>query len=331
MKGHAVVFTDRLKASFQQVDVPEPGPDEVVVDVEVSWISNGTESSFFRGERIAGDTPYEEGAPWPFPIVAGYQKVGIVSSVGENVAEDLKVGDRVFVTVSKVSGMFDPFGGHINPAVTPAHQVWKLPDGLPSADYSGLVLTQVGYNCGMRAPVAAGDRAVVLGDGLVANWTVQTLLHRGAQVIALGRHDERLAFMPGEAVAVNTKKTDGVEAVRAFTPDGAAIIVDTVGDMDGIQALFPLLGYNGHIVSAGFYGPRGHIDIQKLRAKEATLHTPAGWTKERMDETLRGVSEGWLKTGALITHRYPAERAADAWRLINDKTEPCLGIVLDWK
>ncbi|XID91534.1 zinc-binding alcohol dehydrogenase [Paenibacillaceae bacterium WGS1546] len=331
MKGNAVVFTDRLKASFQQVDIPEPGPDEVVVDVEVSWISNGTESSFFRGERIAGDTPYEEGAPWPFPIVAGYQKVGVVTHVGAEVVDDLKVGDRVFATVSRVSGMFDPYGGHVNPAVTPAHQIWKLPEGLPSADYAGLVLTQVGYNCGARAPVRAGDRAIVLGDGLVANWTAQTLLHRGAQVIVLGRHDDRLAFMPGEAVAVNTKKADAVNAAREFAPDGAAIIVDTVGDMDSIHTLFPLLAYNSHIVSAGFYGPRGHIDIQKLRAKEVTLHTPAGWTKERMDETLQGVSDGWLKTGSLITHRYPSERADEAWRLIAEKKEPCLGIVLDWK
>ncbi len=330
MKGNAVVFTDRLTALYQQVDIPEPGPEDVVIDVEVSWISNGTESSFFRGERIAGDTPYEEGAIWPFPIVAGYQKVGRVTHVGADVADDIKVGDRVFVTISKVEGMFDPFGGHVSPAVTPAHQVWKLPDGLSSSDFSGLVLTQVGFNCGMRAPVTAGDKTIVLGDGLVANWTAQTMLHRGAKVIVLGRHDDRLSYFPAEAVKCNTKKANAVNAIREFAPDGAAVIVDTVGDMDCIQTLFPLLGYDSHIVSAGFYGTKGCIDIQKLRAKEVTLHSPAGWTKMRMDDTLRAVSDGWLKTSALITHRFPVESADKAWRLIAGKKEPYLGVVLDW-
>lgn len=331
MKGKAVVFADRLQASYQEVDVPEPGPDEVVVDVEVSWISNGTESSYYRGERIAGDTPYEAGAPWPFPIVAGYQKVGVITHVGANVA-DLRAGDRVFATISRVNGMFDAFGGHVSPAVTPAGQVWKLPPGRPSADYAGLVLAQVGYNCGMRAPIREGDGAVVIGDGLVANWTAQTLLHRGARVLVLGRHDDRLRWMPEETTQVNTKNGDASpeDAVREFAPGGAAVIVDTVGDMDSVLALFPLLGYESHIVSAGFYGVHGAIDIQKLRAKEITLHAPAGWTKERMDETLRGVSEGWLQTGRLITHRFPVERAAEAWRMIAERKEPCLGVVLDW-
>ncbi|MFC5403382.1 zinc-binding dehydrogenase [Cohnella soli] len=330
MKGHAVVFTDRLKAEYREIDIPEPGPDDVVVDVEVSWISNGTESSFFRGERIAGDTPYVEGAPWPFPIVAGYQKTGIVSRVGANV-RNVQPGDRVFATISRVEGMFDSFGGHVSPAVTPADQIWKLPEGLPAADFSGLVLTQVGYNCGMRAPAGPGDRAVVLGDGLVANWTAQTLLHRGAEVIALGRHDDRLERFPEAVVRCNTKAADVASAVRAFAPEGVSIVIDTVGDMDSVMGLLPLMRHDSHIVSAGFYGSEGFVDVQLLRAKEITLHCPSGWTPERMNETLRGVHEGWLETGRLITHRYPVERADEAWKLIADKKQFCLGIVLDWK
>jgi threonine dehydrogenase-like Zn-dependent dehydrogenase len=36
---------------------------------------HGTEGSFLRGERIAGDTPYRTGDAWPFPIVAGFYGV----------------------------------------------------------------------------------------------------------------------------------------------------------------------------------------------------------------------------------------------------------------
>lgn len=330
MRGKAVVFTDRLTVAVQEVDIPEPRPHEVVIDAELSWISNGTESSFLRGERIAGDTAYYPGAPWPFPIVAGYQKVGIVRQVGAEVT-GLGVGDRVFATVSKVEGMFETHGGHVSPAVTAADQVWRLPEGARALDYSGLVLTQVGYNCGIRAPAAAGDRAVVIGDGLVGHWTAQTLLKRGAQVLVLGRHDDRLRYLPEAAIAVNAKRDASGAAVRAFAAAaGIGIVVDTVGDLETVEAMLPCLRRNGHFVSAGFYGAAGKIDIQMLRDKELTLHAPSGWDRERMDATLAGVRDGWLRTGELVTHRFPVARADKAWDLIVSKKEPSLGVVLEW-
>ncbi|MBO9608109.1 MAG: hypothetical protein J7639_19265 [Paenibacillaceae bacterium] len=330
MRGKAVVFTDPMKVSVQEVDIPEPRRDEVVIDVEVSWISNGTESSFLRGERIAGDTPFHSGAPWPFPIVAGYQKVGVIRQKGAEVA-GLEVGDRVFATVSNVTGMFDRRGGHISPAVTAANQVWKLPEGANAVDYCGLVLTQVGYNCGSRPQVRAGDRAVVLGDGLVGHWTAQTLLKRGAQVLMLGRHDDRLRYLPQDATGINTRLHAAAEAVSDFAgAGGVAVLVDTVGDLQAVDALFPQLAHDAHFVSAGFYGSSGTIDIQRLRAKEITLHTPAGWNKPRMDATLAGIRDGFLQTGSLVTHRFPVDQAEEAWRVILDKSEPCLGVVLEW-
>ncbi|MGC4047173.1 MAG: alcohol dehydrogenase catalytic domain-containing protein [Armatimonas sp.] len=75
-----------------------------------SWISNGTEGSFVRGERIAGDTPWKPGDPSPFPHITGYQKVGVLEWVGENV-DDLQVGDRVFATVSRVSDLSSTMAG----------------------------------------------------------------------------------------------------------------------------------------------------------------------------------------------------------------------------
>jgi hypothetical protein len=33
----------------------------------------------------------------------------------------------------------------------------------------------------------------------------------------------------------------------------------------------------------------------------------------------------------LITHRFPAARAEEAWRLIAGRGEPVLGVVLEWE
>ena len=49
-----------------------------------------------------------------------------------------------------------------------------------------------------------------------------------------------------------------------------------------------------------------------------------------MDETLRMIAGGYLETLPLITHHFPVAQAADAWKLIESKTEPVLGVILDW-
>ncbi len=297
-----------------------------------SWISNGTEGSFVRGERIAGDTPRAPDDPIPFPHVPGYQKVGIVTHVGSDVPE-VEVGDWVFATVSHVRGMFYLSGGHVSPAVTHRSQVWKLPPGLDPVAVSGLVLTQVGYNVGMRPTLNAGDAAVVIGDGMVGHWAAQTLQHRGARVLLLGKHDERLAlFAATEADrVVNISRDDSVEAALAWAPEGAQVLADTVGSVAFVEALYPAMRRFSHITSAGFYGANGRIDIQKMRDREMTLHTPAGWTRERMDATLELVAQGVLQTTPLITHHFPAAQAGEAFELILSRRKPVLGVILDWE
>ncbi len=327
MKAKAVVFTDRLKVAVQAVDLPEPKNDEVVIDVAYSWISIGTESSFFRGDRIGGERLRKESDPLPFPHVPGYQKVGTIRSVGAAVT-GLAVGDRVFASISWVSNMFFKAAGHVSPAVTPANQVWKLPIEADPIDYAGLVLTQVGYNCGSRPTVHSGDLAIVIGDGLVGQWTAQTLRHSGARVIVLGRHNERLQFLPRGIERINTKETPLQEALQQN--NGISIVVDTVGDMQTVRNIQPFMKRNSHLVSAGFLADTGLVDIQSFREQEITLHAPSGWTKDRMDQTLDGIRQGWLQVSNLITHRYPVDQAEEAWNTILKKEQPCLGVILEW-
>jgi len=331
MDAKAVIFPDRLKVVFQDVTVPEPGPNDVVVDARFSWISNGTEGSFLRCERVNGETPYRPGDPWPFPIAAGYQSTGIVTHVGQNVT-DVAVGEWVFGTIGRIEGMYEPAGGHISPKVMDRSQVWRLPEGISPVAASGLVLAQVGYNCGARPPAGIGSVALVIGDGLVGHWAAQTLHWRGATVILAGRHEDRLAHFSGglRKHRLNTRVTDVLSGTKGITPSGVDILVDTVGSIETIMACHPLMRHNGHIVSAGFHAGNSHMDVQKLRFGELTLHAPSGWEHKRMCETLALIAAGYLDTEGLITHRFPVERAADAWQLILEKTEPVLGVVLEW-
>ena len=328
MKANAVVFTSCNTVTFQEVDCPEPGVDDVVVEVTHSWISNGTEGSFLRGERTAGDTPWLPGDPDPFPIVAGYQKVGKVTRVGGEVT-DFAIGETVFATMGAVEGMFSPGAGQISPSIGKSRGMWKLPGGHDPEKFSGLVLTQVGYNCGARPPIETGAPAIVIGDGLVGQWAAQTLAWRGAEVMLVGRHEDRLKrFTQGECI--NEKSENWVEMALAKYGKTVQVVVDTVGSVEAVEASYPLMVKYGHIVSAGFYGTADRLKLQPPRYGELSIDLVSGWAQDRMDKTLSLVAEGVLQTTELITHRFPVSEAADAWALIESKREPVLGVILEW-
>jgi 2-desacetyl-2-hydroxyethyl bacteriochlorophyllide A dehydrogenase len=331
MRAQAVVFAGQNEVAFRDVTCPDPTAGDVVVRITHSWISNGTEGSYLRGERIAGDTPYRDGDPWPFPIVPGYQKVGTVEWVGAAV-EDIAVGETVFAAMGKVEGMFSSMGGHVSPSVSPRSQVWKLPPGADPLAYTGLVLTQVGYNCGTRAPLCVGGSAVVLGDGMVGLWAAQTLAWRGAEVVLLGHHPDRMAHLrPGPLQhTLDTRHAGWTEALEGLLPDGAEVLVDTVGSVAAVEGLVPLMRRHGHIVSAGFYGTDDRLALQPLRQGELSVDMVSGWSKARMDETRALIAAGYLQTLPLITHHFPAREAAAAWDLIRSKDDSVLGVILDW-
>lgn len=332
MKAEAVVFTGPGKVSYETIDCPEPEPMDVVVRVTHSWISNGTEGSYLRGERVAGDTPYSEGDEWPFPIVSGYQKIGIVESFGRNVS-DIEKGELVFAATGNVSGMFESWGGHVNPSVVPRRQVYKLPEAPDPLAYAGLVLTQVGYNCGIRSPLNSGQTAIVIGDGLVGQWAAQTLYWRGAEVLIVGKHDYRLEKFGGQPfrhVHNLSMDPDWQNAAEKLLSEKPVIAVDTVGSAGVMGEFLKIMPRFGHIVSAGFYGRQDQISMQPLRYGELSIDLVSGWQHHRMVETIRLIASGHLQTLPLISHHFPAKKAADAWALIEGKSEPVLGVILDW-
>lgn len=332
MKTWAVVFPRANEVRFDRIEVPDPGPREAVVRTTWSWISNGTEGSFLRGERADGESPATAERPAPFPIVAGYQRVGVVEVAGPE--SGVQVGDRVFATVTRISGLATSSGGQVLCGPVDRDQLRVLPsDGPPEEAYAGLVLTQVGYNCGLRPALSPGDAVVVIGDGQVGHWAAQTAQQRGARVLLLGRHAARLArfrCQVGDTVC-HAREADALEAVKAWAPEGVQALIDTVGTNDTLEALFFQLRRAGHLVSAGYLGERGRFDIQMLRKREATLHAPSGWTGPRLDETLAWVHQGRLDTLGLVTLRLAADQAALAWETIRSDREGTLGVLLDWR
>ncbi|OUS78143.1 hypothetical protein B1748_05125 [Paenibacillus sp. MY03] len=317
MKAMAVVYEAERTIAFREVQVPEPKEDEIAVDVLHSWISIGTEKSILFGERIQH-----------YPIVPGYQKVGVVRSIGSAV-RNFRIGDPVFVSYSAVQGLGSGWAGHVSVAVVQANMVFRLPVQHPPVRYSPLVVAQVGYNSASRVPINTGDRVLVIGDGLVAHWTAQSLLQRGAEVTVAGRHSSKLERLPQRVNKLLLSQK--AELTQAIDQDELHAVVDTVGSVQLISELLPRMRRDSHWVNTGFIGHNYMLDLRLLVEKEITLHMPNGRTQSRMKATFDEIVAGHLQTESLITHRFPAEKVREAWEMILDKSQCCLGVVLDWR
>jgi 2-desacetyl-2-hydroxyethyl bacteriochlorophyllide A dehydrogenase len=341
MKSPAVVFSSKEKVEFGEVDVPPPGESDVVVRTKYSWISNGTESSFLRCERSDGITPWLPSMPLPYPMVPGYQKVGIVEEVGVQV-NGLREGDWVFAATTKTVATYGGSGGHVLSGPVDVDQVLALPGEVdyPTAKsdavkYSGLVLTQVGYNAGSRPPVEEGCSALVVGDGMVGQWSAQTLQWRGARVALVGKHDFRLGLFADRDGDLKLKSQNEGWLERALDWAGGEfdIVVDTVGNDVNYDLNLKLLSSirrEGHYVTAGHEGHKAQMDLKDFIRKEITLHCPSGWTRPRLEKTMELVHSGDLKTLPLITHRIAADRVLEAWERILGRKDSTLGVILEW-
>ncbi|MCD6351090.1 MAG: zinc-binding alcohol dehydrogenase [Armatimonadetes bacterium] len=329
MEATAVVFKGPGEVENMTVEIPAPAEGEVVMRTEYSLISSGTERWIWRGEFHPPGQP-----PPSFPLVPGYQRVGIIEQVGPGVT-DLQPGMRATATISRLEGLTAFSGSHCQYGVTRADQCLPVPPGVSPVAVSGLVLTQVGYNGGSRPVVREGDLAVVLGDGLVGQWLAQRLADRGASVVMAGKHELRLdrAETYAHARGVLVTEEDLPTVVRELKPDGADIVADTLAVPEAMDLAISLLRRDGQLVLNGYYREGYHLlSIQALHEKEITVYGPAGWTRPRLEATLELVREGRMEVEGLITHRVPWAKAAEAYkRLVWDKAEEFLGIVIEWE
>ena len=325
--GAAIVFPAAELVEVQQIPLPPLGPGDVLVQIEHSTISAGTELHCLHGTINLG------GGTIRFPFTPGYQAAGRVRATGAAVS-GIAAGDRVFSARCRQPAGWKGnwWAGHCAWHVAAAADVIPVPAAVSLRSASALLLAQVGYNGGARPPVAPGEHALVIGDGLVGQWAAQVLRHRGARVLLAGHRRRRLALAAAHSAdeVIDTHAADLGDAVRGRVTGGLRIATETTGKTELIRVAADLLVRDGHLVVLGYYPPGAcEVDIHWLRARETTTHFPNGQARARMERTLALIEQGVIEVEELITHRFAPEEAATAYRLLQDDAE-VLGVMIDW-
>jgi 3-hydroxyethyl bacteriochlorophyllide a dehydrogenase len=303
MKTTAVVLEEPERLALRPLDLAPAGPDDLVVEVDWSGISTGTERLLWSGRM----------PPFPglgYPLVPGYEAVGRVVDAGEGGRR--RVGERVFVPGS--SHFIDArglFGGSARTLVTHAARAVALPETLGE---TGVLLALAATARHAIAGGAAPD--LIVGNGVLGRLLARVAVATGAP--------------PPTVWETNAaRRSDGALHPDADERRDYRSVYDASGDGGLLDALVGRLARGGEIVLAGFYEQRLSFAFPPAFQREARFRIAAEFRPEDTAAVVALVESGALSLDGLITHRRPAEAAADAYgTAFGDPA--CLKMVLDW-
>jgi len=311
MNTLAIVLQAPMELRLDRVGLNPPGAEDVVVDVEWSGVSAGTERLLWNGRM----------PPFPgmgYPLVPGYESVGTVVDAGAS-AKNL-IGQRVFVPgancYTDVRGLF---GGAARRLVTSAQRV--SPIGTECAAQDGVLLALAATAEHALAAPHARAPDLIIGHG------------------ALGRLLARLTIAHGHAAPtvwdVNPARRIGKFEYPVIDPAqderrDYTSIYDASGDAALIDTLISRVARGGEIVLAGFYDERPSFNFVPAFMREIRLRVAAEWQPQDLASVQGLMAQGALSLSGLITHRREVAAANEAYRTAFEDSS-CLKMVLDWR
>ena len=314
MKTRAIVLERPEHIAFSTLELTPPGADDVVVDIEFSGISTGTEKLLWNGRM-----PSFPGMG--YPLVPGYESVGRIVSAGSQTQH--RVGDRVFVPGARCYGeVRSLFGGSASKIVVDGARVVPVAEEL-GIEAVLLALAATAYHAvsgaGKRSPIVPPD--LIVGHGV------------------LGRLLARMTVVAGFAAPTvwetNPVRVAGAQGYPVINPADDTrrdyrAIYDVSGDAQILDRLISRLAPGGEVVLAGFYTEPLNFAFAPAFMREAQIRCAAEWQRPDLLAVKELAETGQISFADLITHHAEPTQADAAYRTAFGDSD-CLKMVLDWR
>lgn len=304
----AVVLEGPEKIAVRSLDLNPVREDDIVVEVEWSGISTGTERLLWTGRM-----PQFPGMG--YPLVPGYESVGHVIATGANAKH--RLGEYVFLPgatcYKDARGLF---GGAARTLIAPSARAIQIQERLGAR---GVLLALAATAHHAIAGGASPD--LIIGHGVLGRLLARITIGLGGPAPTVwDTNPVRRAGVFGYPVLdpAEDTRTDYKTIVDA---SGAGALLDT---------FVKRLAKGGEIVLAGFYEERLSFDFVPTFMREARFRVAAEWKPEDLQATQALMRFGRLSLDELITHEHVPEDAEDAYAAAFTDSA-CLKMVLDWR
>jgi len=359
------------ETTVADVPVPTPKPGTALVRTAASLVSAGTERMVvdFARKSLVGkarsrpdlvrqvlDKVRREGLLTTLdatfnrldqPMPLGYSSAGTILALGEGMV-GFKVGDRVACAGGG-------YAVHAEYALVPQNLLVLLPDGVDFESAAFVTLGAIALHGFRLAHAQLGERVAVIGLGLLGLLTVEIARAAGCEVfgvdldpdrvqraarlgaVAVPRQDAEAragTFSRGRGVdavliCADTSSDDPVHLAGAITRDRAKVVA--VGAVGFNIPRKPYYEKELTFLTSRSYGPGRYDPGYEERGQDYPIGY-VRWTEGRnLEAFVDLLAAGRLDVKPLITHRFPVERAPEAYELITGKTkEAFLGVVLTY-
>lgn len=336
----SVVFLGNRELEIRELPEPTPGAGEVVIAIKASGVC-GSDLHQYRALR-------EDRANLR---VAGHEPCGVISEIGPGVT-DVRVGDRVMMHHYTGCGRcsmcrvgytqmcsvhhevygFTKDGGHEDFMLAPASTCVALPEGLSFADGAACACgTGTAFHAVKRLGISGVDTVAIIGQGPVGLSATMFAAAMGARVIAVDVIAERLELAKklGADATIDASRDDTVEAVRELTGgEGADATMDATGIPHVRNDTMDSVRNWGRVCLVGEGGQTSFDVSRQIIHKQLTVYGSWTFSLGGLAEVAEFVARRDVPMNELITHRFPLDRAAEAYRLFDEgKTGK---VVFEW-
>ena len=335
--GRMLSVVDGERVVVETYDVPEPGPGEVLVRVNRTQVSAGSEKGRFRGaSRPDPRTPLGY-----YPEPPGYTAAGRVQALGPGV-EGFAIGDRVFAFGRHQSHLLTRIDRYHDAGLRKNVQRIEFDVTDEQACFSRL--GDVALHSIRRAGLQPDESVAIFGQGVVGQLIAAFARISGAYpIIAVDLDDDRLELSKtsGATHTVNASKENPVDAVEAITGGGAECVFHANREAQVLADCVDAAGYGGKVVLVG--ATRGPVNmyLRNLLRREISIrgsHFVSDveqrywkWTTSRdRNAIMRMIAQGGLSVDHLISHVVRPEEADEAYRRIIAGPEGWMGVFFAW-
>ena len=303
----AVVEAFGQPLALRQVDIPTPGPGQILVKTEACGVCH--------------TDLHAAGGDWPLkpalPFIPGHEGIGLVVALGAGVTA-VKEGDRVGVpwlysacghcehclaaweTVCAQAefGGYTKNGGFAEYIVADPNYVAHVPAGLSAIDAAPLICAGVTSYKGLKETGARpGQWVAISGIGGLGHLAVQYARAMGLRVCAVDIDDGKLAHATrlGADAVVNARLGDPVEAVKAATDGGAHGVLITAPSLAAFKQGVGMTRKRGICVLVGLPPGEFPTPLFDVVANCITIRGSFVGTRQDMAEALAFAAEGKVK------------------------------------
>lgn len=319
----AAVYHGAGRITVESMDVPRPGPGELVVRMVACGICGSDLMRWYQDPRA--------------PVVLGHEPVGVVAAIGDGAG--FAVGDRVFVhhhvpclecercrngrdTLCERfrTTRIDP-GGLAEYIRVPRENadldVLPVP-GHVSDDAATLIEPLACILRGQHmAGVREGSAVAVVGAGSMGLLEIMAARALGAARVVAVEPDEDRRRRAEQAGAVLADGLDAAAVHAALDGHGADQVFVCTHAPTAIAASLAMAGVAGVVQLFAVPEP-GHtvpLDLGEAFFREVTLQSTYSAGPKDTREALELIGRGVVDSDLVITHRVPLTDAQEAYRL----------------